>query len=232
MFQSIVRKKMYEEVVDQILGAISSGEFPVGSKLPSERELADSFQVSRTVIREAIRSMESVGYLESRANGTYIKEPSIDNLIVPILSVLGQDGKIANDLLELRLILEPSAAALAAKRITTDQLHMLDSILTAMESCVALGQTGSQYDAEFHKNLIAMSQNEVLKSVYTMCESTLRDMIDSVGNIENQPTKACIGHREIFRALQSNNPLAAKQAMYNHLKQIVTRLGRKIDVPI
>lgn len=230
MLQQIKRKKLYEEVMEQIKDAIFSGEFPQGSKLPSERELAEIFQVSRTAIREAIRSMESIGYLESRANGTYIQSFSVDNLITPIMSALAQDVRTTDDILELRLILEPSAAALAAKRITAEQLQELESILLTMEQCVSSGRSGSRYDTKFHASLMDFSQNKVLKSVYRVCESAMFEMIDSVGNIEGQPQIACTCHRKIFEALQNADPEAAKRAMCDHLKQVYVRLGREIDV--
>lgn len=232
LLQQIKRKKLYEEVMDQIVNAISSGEFPQGSKLPSERELAEIFQVSRTVIREAIRSMESVGYLESRTNGTYIREVSVDDILSPLMSVLAQDSRTTDDIMELRLILEPSSTSLVAKRITAEQLQELEEILQDMEQSVAAGQSGSRHDARFHAKLIDFSQNEVLRSVYKVCEHGMVDMIDAVGNIEGQPEIACGCHRKIYQALCDRNAVAAKQAMYDHLKQVYTRLGREIAVEL
>ena len=218
--------------MDQIINAISTGEFPQGSKLPSERELAEIFQVSRTVIREAIRSMESVGYLESRTNGTYIRSFSVDDLITPLMSVLAQDPRITGDIMEMRLILEPSSAGLVAKRITPEQLGELEEILSSMEASVAAGESGSRFDAQFHARLIDFSQNEVLKSVYKVCESAMFDMIDAVGNIEGQPEIACGCHRKILQAIQCSDQKAAKRAMYDHLRQVYIRLGRSIDVDL
>ena len=129
MLEPIKRSRLYEDVIKQIMNLIKNGILKPGDQLPTERELSEQLKVSRTSIREALRSMEMAGFLESRVGaggGTYIKEVTIDSIISPFADMLSIHNVSVLELLEVRLILETEVARLAALRRTEDDLIEID----------------------------------------------------------------------------------------------------------
>ena len=115
-------QKRYEEIAARMLAQIQDGELRPGDRLPPERALAEEYGVSRTAIREALRSLEMMGCVESHVGeGTFIKAPSLSNIIDPFSMIIAQNGRMGSELIEVRLILETEIAALAARRRTDDQ---------------------------------------------------------------------------------------------------------------
>ena len=105
--------KLYEEIAAQMMEQIRSGALRPGDRLPPERTLAEEYGVSRTAIREALRSMEMMGCVESHVGeGTYIKTPSLQEIVDPFSMLIAQNGRMGGDLIEARLILETEIAAL------------------------------------------------------------------------------------------------------------------------
>ena len=133
-------KPLWSEVVSQIRQLIVSGEIPLGSKLPSERQLCTELGVSRVSLREAFRVLQVGGYIETRpGSGTYARMPDPHGIRDHWLE---QDIRIV-ELLELRMVVEPGSAALAAKRRTREAIDGLQLEVTALREA---GQTGN-FDA-------------------------------------------------------------------------------------
>ncbi len=123
MFIPIKNAKVYEQVIEQIKTMIISGNLQKGDKLPSERELVDQLKVSRTSIREALRALEIVGLIKCKqGEGNFIRDNFDNSLFEPLSLVFMLERSNKEDIIEVRRIIEVEAAALAAKRITKDQL--------------------------------------------------------------------------------------------------------------
>lgn len=228
MFSEVKRKKLYEEVCDQIISSISSGELPPGTRLPSEQRLADSFQVSRTAVREALRTLESSGYLEVRTTGTYICDATFDKAVAPMMSRLIKDESAVDDLLELRLLLEPAAAALASLRITEEEILKLDENVKQMEKWIRQDRSYAQLDSKFHNQLIAACHNEAIRSIYQLSLVAIDDMFESFSHLSNQAHQVCQEHLQILKALKDHDPTTAQKAMYRHLERVYICLGKEI----
>ena len=228
MFSEVKRKKLYEEVCDQIISSIASGELPPGTRLPSEQKLADSFQVSRTAVREALRSLESSGYLEVRNTGTYICDATFDKVVAPVMTRLIKDERAVDDLLELRLLLEPMAAALAALRVDPAEIQALSETMDTMEEWVRQDRNYAQLDSQFHNQLIPSCHNEAIRSIYQLSALAINDMFESFSHLNNQASQVCQEHRLILKALKEHDPSQAQKAMQSHLERVYTCLEKEI----
>src|SRR6056297_3128640 len=121
--EPVKKIRLYESIVKQIQHLINEGDLIPGQRLPPERELSEELGVSRTSIREALRALETMGYLESKVGvggGTYVKEVTFSNIVSPFSATLLQNDDFIVELLEVRLVLEIEVARLAATRRTDD----------------------------------------------------------------------------------------------------------------
>ena len=135
-FKPIKNNKVYEQVIDQIKNMIYEGDLKRGDKLPSERELKRQLGVSRASIREAFSALEMIGLIKSRpGEGTFIKTDFDNNLVDPLSLVLLLDENVAEELVELRRVLEVDCVKLAAKRASEEDIeHMklyIDRLLSS-----------------------------------------------------------------------------------------------------
>src|ERR1700735_1877179 len=127
-FEVVRRNKVYEEVAKQIERLILKKLKP-GDKLPSERELAETLQVSRGSIRDAIRSLELLGLVEPRQGaGTIVRKTSVDS-VKPFAAAWKQRQEMVSELLDFREIIEPPLAARAARNVNIDQITTMERIL-------------------------------------------------------------------------------------------------------
>ena len=119
--------RIYEEIVRQIRTLISEGRLKSGDRLPPERDLAERFRVSRASVREALRSLESMGLIEIRlGEGTFVREISVDSLIEPLALVILTQREAVGELFEARRLLEPPIAGLAARRSTKEEIQEME----------------------------------------------------------------------------------------------------------
>ena len=117
MLQPVKKSRLSSEVIDQISQSILRGDYKPGHKLPPERDLANQLGVSRTVVREALRSLEIMGLVESQiGGGTFVKEHTIENVLTPIANYFSSDDSVVDEIIETRKILEPEIVKLAAQR--------------------------------------------------------------------------------------------------------------------
>jgi len=136
--ETIQKTKVYEEVAAQLERLILDGALKPGDKLPPERELAERFGVSRSAVREAIRSLELKGLVEPRpGEGTLVRTPSIDSLLDPLASLLGHRLEVVHELLEVRSMIEPHLAGRAARNAGPEDIAQLEAILERQKAKVS-----------------------------------------------------------------------------------------------
>lgn len=221
VLQPLKRTKLYEDIIKQILGMIRSGELCPGDKLPPERSLCEQLSVSRPAIREALRVLESMGYVESRVgDGTFVRSISLDDLMDPFSDIFAQSGDAISNLVEVRLILEPQIAAIATRRITPAQIENLEAILDAMQREIDGGAFGIREDEQFHMELARSTNNDALSTIYEMCRKLLSETITAVLQKQpDQPRIALKEHRRILEAIKRKDGEAAAIRIYNHLQR-------------
>jgi len=218
--EAVKRQKVYEAIAEQIQRLILS-KLKVGDKIPSERELADTLQVSRGSLRDAIRSLELMGLLEPRQGaGTIVRANSVDSM-KPFADALKQRQQMVSELLDFREMFEPPMAARAAKNLNSmDQIILMDRILHRQEEKIAAGEPAIAEDAEFHYNVALTCGNSVVLKVIDLLMDLLRDTRQRALQVPGRAEKSLAGHRRILDAIRQRDPEAAHAAMRHHIREI------------
>jgi GntR family transcriptional repressor for pyruvate dehydrogenase complex len=219
-FESVRRNKVYEDVARQIERLILKKLKP-GDKLPSERELAEMLSVSRSSIRDAIRSLELVGMVEPRQGaGTIVKEVTADVVVNPLTNALKRKEELVGELLDFRRMLEPPLAARAATHASTEDTAEMDEILERQQAKLRLGESTIPEDSEFHYAIALASGNTVVLKVLDIIMDMLRDSRERSLQVEGRPQKSLAGHRRILAAIKRHDAEAAKDAMRRHIEDV------------
>lgn len=218
------RRKLYEKVSEAIAEGIRQGKFRGGSRLPSERELAEEFGVSRPTVREAMLALEIRQMVEARhGSGIYV----VDKLPPPERSAPELDIG-AFELTEARLLFEGEAAALAATSITDEEL---DSLAIALQDMVMENENdakGEQADRRFHLLIAAATRNVAIVSVVEQLwdlryrSPLCRHTLEKARQVGVKPR--IDEHRELLDALRARDPQWARRAMREHLERVIDGL--------
>jgi GntR family transcriptional repressor for pyruvate dehydrogenase complex len=219
-FEVIRRNKVYEEVAKQIERLILKKLKP-GDKLPSERELAEMLQVSRSSIRDAIRGLELMGLVEPRQGaGTIVRELTAGSLVNPFANALKHQQEMVGELLDFRKMLEPPLAARAATHASPEELAEMEEILQRQEAKLSRGEVSIAEDAEFHYTIALASGNSVVLKVLDILMDLLRDTRERSLQLKGRPQKSLAGHRRILAAIKRHDAEAAKAAMRRHIEDV------------
>lgn len=226
-FESIRRDKVYEGVAKQIERLILKKLQP-GDKLPSERELVETLGVSRSSIRDAIRSLELMGMVEPRQGaGTIVRELSSESLANPLANALRRKEELIGELLDFRKMLEPQLAARAAAHVSSSQISAMEEILNRQEAKLHAGENTIAEDSEFHYAIALASGNSIVLKVLDTLMDLLRDSRQRSLQVEGRPQKSLAAHRRILAAIKRRDAGAAEAAMRHHIEnvqQIVDRI--------
>jgi GntR family transcriptional regulator, transcriptional repressor for pyruvate dehydrogenase complex len=212
---------VYELVQEQILEIIRSGEFRVGDKLPPERALADRLGVSRNSVREAIRGLTEKKILETRrGDGTYVcasVEPSPGDLLTELLKAR---AKRVKEIFELRTMLEPQIAALAARHITQREINRLKTLIFDQETRLIYGEDDFELDAAFHFHLAEAARNKLLVEVLKTVDHILQESRSAAFRTGDRRRASMRSHYLIVDALERKDPRGAQEAMTLHLLDV------------
>ena len=209
---------------------ILDGRLGPGHRLPSERTLSEALGVSRPSVREAIRSLVAMHILESRhGSGTYVSSLSLDELLRPLQFVVTLADSGIRDLFDVRALIEPGAAALAAERATDEELEIIKR--TARESTAPeLNQDErGAWDIEWHDLIVRCSHNGLLINV---AQSIGKLSVESRAITVRVPgilDQAVVDHRKIASAICARKPAAAQKAMHRHLDHVRVSLFAALD---
>ena len=219
-FEVVRRNKVYEEVAKQLERLILKKLQP-GDKLPSERELAEMLGVSRSSIRDAIRSLEMVGLVEPRQGaGTIVRELSAETLVNPFANALKHREALVTELLDFRKMIEPPLAARAAAHASPDELSEMEEILQRQARNMADGEATIAEDTEFHYGIALASGNTVVLKVLDILMDLLRDTRERSLQVAGRAEKSLAGHRRILAAIKRHDAESAKSAMRRHIEDV------------
>jgi len=228
MLKAVRKKRAYEEIVKQIRQLIEKGRFRREDQLPTERELSETFKVSRATVREAILSLETMKLVERRqGDGTYVIASSEEALIQPLAMSLFHEKDDIIDIFSLRKIIEPEVAQFASKNRTPEEIKELEEILKEQEQEVASGKNPIQRDSDFHHFLARMAKNRVLERLLFALVDLLGKTREKYLQSEERKWKSLEGHREILRAIKGGDGPLARQAMRRHLEDVEDVLFKK-----
>lgn len=221
MFREVKTTKVFEQVIEQIKEIIQNGELRCGDQLPSERDLCERLNVSRTSIREALRSLEMLGIIECRqGEGNFIKASFEGSLLEPISITFMLHGSKTNEILELRKIIEPETAALAAKNISDAELQEIKGLMSLLNQ-EDDSEKSAEIDKKIHYKIVQASGNDLITNVmYAISNLINRYIEDVVTNLFKSPENRNIvkeQHEAVVRAIEAHDALKAAVAMRKHL---------------
>jgi GntR family transcriptional regulator, transcriptional repressor for pyruvate dehydrogenase complex len=229
-FEKVRPKKVSAVVAQQIVDEIKAGTFPVGSKLPSEFELAEQMGVSRPSIREALSALAAVGLIESRpGSGNYVQNGTmlVDFIGREALVVIENEDSCI-DIMEARGLFEPPAAGVAAVRRTQDDLTALRSIYKEIQRLSKQGVFDPYFDADkaFHLLVVESTHNSLIQTVLaplvqTMDQQLYREFTRDY-YLQNQLSLEEVGslHEEILAAFARKDAAKATQKMHEHWERM------------
>ncbi|GAB6277748.1 MAG: FadR/GntR family transcriptional regulator [Rectinema sp.] len=220
--EPIKRMRLSEEILKKLKSMIMDGTLKAGEQLPPERELAELFNVSRASIREALRVLETLGFLEVKVGvtgGTYVKKISIEGLIDPFAEILGSEKELILEMLEFRGILETEIARKAAVRRTDEDLERLEKSISIMSEELGRGDIGLEGDTAFHEALAIASHNRVFQQTLALAKGLLRKTRQTSLSLKNQPVESLKAHKAILRAVRNGDAELAVKYMTKHLEK-------------
>lgn len=219
-----------EEVVVRLRDMIQRGELSSGDRLPPERDLAKLLGVSRPTLRAGIRSLTTVGILQSRQGaGTFVakaeESPTLDSSPLRMMAAL--HGFTSDEMFEARLSLEMSIAALAAERANSEQMTQMAEEIAGMYASLDEPEQYLVHDMRFHQIVAAASNNRILTSLMNMVAKILFETRSKTVHRALDLKDSAEQHREIYRAIRSHNSEEARQAMRTHLLE--TQKAQKLE---
>lgn len=222
MYLPIQTERLYERIVSQIEQRIEAGDIKVGDQLPSEHELAEQFAVSRTAVREAVKALRQKGLVEIRpGRGTFITNETSDT-IRNSLGMLMKFGAIkgSGNLVEVREILEPEIAALAATRITDEYIAAMQEAVKIMDTALDKVDVFVEADLDFHLALAEGTQNPFIPILMDSIIDLLREQRKRTGLVDGGLDRGQFHHKKILDAVMRHDAQAARKAMQDHLQQV------------
>jgi DNA-binding FadR family transcriptional regulator len=202
-------RNLHGQVVNELGRRVVGGVYPAGALLPNEEQLCQGLAVSRTALREAVKVLAAKGLLESRPRiGTRVRDKSLWNLLDPdILAwrcATGADAEFLGHLLELREIVEPAAAALAAASRTPTQLADIASALHRMETAPDIA-AWVEADLAFHTAILKATNNPLLMPLAAIISSALGTLLSITARGSNDFKRGLADHQKVFAAIESGD---------------------------
>lgn len=230
-YEKVNKELLVPQIEDQLIIYIQQEQINIGSKLPSEYKLAEIFGVGRSTIREAVKSLVTKGILEvKRGSGTFVKNKEV-MVVDPLgISQFKDKYRLAMELFDIRILLEPEVAAVACKNATEDEKKHIKKLCDEVENLYLSGKNHIQKDMEFHAAIAKCSGNrvvEVLVPVILTAITTFANLTRRKLQKETLET-----HREITNAILRGDSMGAKCAMIMHLtynRQMVLKLSEKLS---
>lgn len=225
MFQSARSSKASEHIVEQIRKAIFEGRLRPGDRLPAEMQLMQSFQVSKATLREALRALEFLGFLEIRKGargGALVTKVDVDKARDLFLNFLHFQDLSLDDLSEVRLVLEPYVAERSARVISQEDLHRLEELNRESESTL---QGEASFDLrrneiEFHRTIGRATGNPILSFILEFVENLLVDAKEVLRPDQEFSRRVLLAHKRIVEALREKDPEKAAEEMARHVKEV------------
>lgn len=222
MYKIVRSSRLYEQIVQQVEDSIHKGALKAGDQLPPERELAQQFGVSRTAVREAVKALHEKGLVEAYpGRGTFITDGtsySMRQSFDRMVKVEQAEGSAF--LAEVREILEPEIAALAATRADDEDLASMREQVAVMDSASKDPDAFIEADLDFHLALAEAAANPIILSLIDSIVGLLREQRIGIFQVEGGPERGQHHHKKILKAIELHDPTGAREAMKAHLVQV------------
>ena len=228
MFEPVKSMRISDEILRQLRGAVFSGKFRAGDRLPNERDMAEQFAASRTSVREALRALEQEGVIHVKkgaGGGAFVSDLDHRLVVRPFQTLLRMRKVSMAHITEVRLIFEPEAARLAAERAAPQDLAELEEVIEKMRQVVEEGEPPASHDLRFHKLVARAAGNPILEM---LSESMLEVASQVISNLH--PSIEVLRHvlerhRSVFEAIRSRDGERAYALMSEHIVDVRRRLS-------
>src|ERR1700728_3705759 len=222
VYKLIRTSRLYEQIVQQIEESIVKGDLKAGDQLPAERDLAQRFGVSRTAVREAVKALREKGLVEAYSGrGTFITDGTTQSVrqSLDLMVKIGQPEG-STHLAEVRAILEPEIAALAAIRIQEPELSTMREAVTTMDRAFKNPEAYIEADLDFHLALAEGAANPLILSLLDSIVGLLREQRLRIFRVPGGPERGQVHHKRILDAIERRDAEKAREAMRAHLAQV------------
>lgn len=231
------RVSLVDSIVEEIKNKIIREGLKDGDPLESQDELARSMKISRPSLREALRRLQLMGLIEFKhGRGTFVKTVQPKDFMSPISGFLAIDKKSAYELLEARLFLEGSVAALAARKATKDDIQALEKVLEKMKSAAQQLDVDEfiGLDVKFHLLVAEGSRNQIMFQVVNILRGLLQNLVARVFDSHSDQLEVTFSHtldyhHKILEAIKSRSMSKARSAMEKHIKDVQKKLEKNGD---
>jgi GntR family transcriptional repressor for pyruvate dehydrogenase complex len=222
VYKVVQTSRLYEQIVQQIEESVLKGTLKEGDQLPAERELAQQFGVSRTAVREAIKALHEKGLVDAfPGRGTFITSGNSNSMRQSLDRILksGQSDGAAH-LVEIREILEPEIAALAAERADDQDLATMRDAVGVMDNAREDADAYIEADLDFHLALAEAAGNPFILSLIDSIVGLLREQRMRTFYVDGGPDRGQFHHKRILDAVERRDSRGAREAMGAHLRQV------------
>jgi GntR family transcriptional repressor for pyruvate dehydrogenase complex len=229
----IERKKVYEQIAQQLLARISERHLRPGDPLPTERELTQLYRAGRSSVREALRMLESKGVIEAVDGGSFAVAAYANPLNSSLQLLLNLDQATMVDVYELRRILECEAAALAAERHGEAHLRLMDAAIDEMaKGLESSGPDRAELyidgDLRFHLAIAEATRNGVILHTMRALRELIRRALMSIFVVPESPERSSEQHLAIRDAIAARDAGRAREEMRDHLARVESDIHRAL----
>ncbi|MGM0830336.1 MAG: FadR/GntR family transcriptional regulator [Bacillota bacterium] len=211
--KSLSRKTLSNQVIDEIIGLLTTGQLKPGDRIPSELELMEICGVSRPVIREAMTSLEVLGIVNRKTrNGTFFADKVGSK---PFSMMLALSSTDLVSIIETRVALELGLITLAAEKITDEDLARLRDLIEEMKALPT--EDSTEVDKEFHKSIALAAKIPLFEAIIDPLQSFHQKVLEQIPLEDRNLAQTIEYHVDIYNALEKRDPIEAYKAMYRHL---------------
>jgi GntR family transcriptional repressor for pyruvate dehydrogenase complex len=224
----VPRSSLVDTVVDQIRGLIEQGQLAAGERLPSESELVERLCVSRSVLREAVSRLETMGLVSvQRGRGMFVGDrQSLSSCVQMVRTAMAITPREMEQFAEFRAAIECISARKAAERATPEDLAELEELLRAIDQTDNDYLASIEHDFRFHHKIVEIAGNTLMRNVIEVLQQfVLAGMVQTTPQPRNRENSQRL-HRTIFEAIRSGDPDAAEKAMQTHMELVAEALER------
>ena len=215
------RENLYEKITNQIMALIKKKHFTKGDKLPCEKILSESFEVSRSIVRESLKALELIDVIRTEPGvGNFISDNALSSINQFELANMMRDRKNSIDLMEVRCFIEKEASFYAAKRRSKKELAELTEIIEETREKILNHKYNFNLGLQFHMKIADMASNSILKKILNNISDELithrKELLFRHMNTDELMYELK-EHIQIFEYIKDGNPYGAREAMETHL---------------
>jgi GntR family transcriptional repressor for pyruvate dehydrogenase complex len=228
----LTRHSVTTDAREHVLRLITTGVIKPGERLPAERQLMERLGISRPALRESIAALTAMGILEARQGaGTFVSKLDPARIVEPLALIVNFNSDVVRELFGVRSILESGAIQLAAENISDEELGQLRGLVNDLGRAQGSAKRFLQLDVELHRTVHRASHNQLLIALLESVAQLARGSRAMTSRSAEARERAYRHHLRILAALESRDPVAAREAMLDHLANMQSALGEAKATP-